>query len=105
MRWWQRLLRQRRMEEQLEKGAVILVLLIACVNLTNLLLARGAARQGEPAMRAAPVTLLFGVSRLDQPTYIGVMVLLAGTSLIACSVPAWRAARVDPSIARIGPFR
>ena len=45
------------------------------------------------------VTLLFGVSRLDAATYAGVIALLAGASAIACSVPAWRAARVDPSTA------
>jgi putative ABC transport system permease protein len=44
----------------------------------------------------ALTTLLFGVSRLDAVTYIGVIVLLAATAVIACAVPAWRAARVDP---------
>jgi putative ABC transport system permease protein len=44
------------------------------------------------------VSLLFGVSRLDPATYLGVTALLAGVSVVACSVPAWRAMRVDPAI-------
>jgi putative ABC transport system permease protein len=43
------------------------------------------------------VTLLFGISRLDPVTYIGVIALLGGVSAIACVVPAWRAARIDPA--------
>ena len=45
----------------------------------------------------ALVTLLFGVTRLDPVTYVGVIVLLATVSAVACWVPAWRAARVDPA--------
>jgi putative ABC transport system permease protein len=47
----------------------------------------------------ALVTLLFGVSRLDSTTYLAVVALLASVSAIACAMPAWRAARVRPSIA------
>lgn len=53
---------------------------------------------GALAASRALVTLLFGVSRLDPVTYLGVVALLAAVSVIACWVPAWRAARVDPSI-------
>jgi putative ABC transport system permease protein len=44
------------------------------------------------------VTLLFGVSRLDAVTYLGVIVLLLGVSSLASWLPAWRAARIDPAI-------
>lgn len=50
-----------------------------------------------PASHAL-VTLLFGVSRLDPVTYLGVITLLAGVSTIASWVPARRAAQVDPAI-------
>lgn len=42
--------------------------------------------------------MLFGISRLDPVTYLGVIGLLLAVSGIACSVPAWRAARIDPAI-------
>jgi putative ABC transport system permease protein len=53
---------------------------------------------GAVAASGALVGLLFGVSRLDPAAYLGVVTLLASVSAIACCVPAWRAARVDPAI-------
>jgi putative ABC transport system permease protein len=43
------------------------------------------------------VSMLFGVSRLDPVTYIGVAALLSAVAAVACVLPALRAARVDPS--------
>ncbi len=43
--------------------------------------------------------LLFGVRALDLPTFLGVALLLAGMSLLACLLPAQRAMRVDPLVA------
>ena len=42
-------------------------------------------------------TMLFGVSRLDAVTYIAVGALLSLTCAVACWMPAWRAARLDPN--------
>jgi putative ABC transport system permease protein len=43
-------------------------------------------------------TLLFGTSPLAPIAWTGVVVTLVSVSAIACSAPAWRASRVDPSI-------
>jgi macrolide transport system ATP-binding/permease protein len=43
--------------------------------------------------------LLFGVGPLDPVTLVAVPVLLLSVALMACSLPAYRAARADPKIA------
>jgi predicted lysophospholipase L1 biosynthesis ABC-type transport system permease subunit len=40
--------------------------------------------------------VLYGITPTDPPTYFGVFALLASASLVACYLPARRAARVDP---------
>jgi putative ABC transport system permease protein len=44
-------------------------------------------------------SLLYGVSSTDAATYTAVSLLLGAVVLLACYVPAWRAAKVDPMLA------
>lgn len=67
------------------------------LTLTALGIAIGLA--GATAATQTLVSMLFGISRLDPATYLGVIAVLALSSAAACWRPAWRAARVDPSIA------
>jgi putative ABC transport system permease protein len=67
------------------------------MTLTGIGVAIGLA--GAAVASQAIAAMLFGVSWLDPVTYLGVIVLLAGVSVIACGVPAWRAMQVDPIVA------
>jgi len=53
---------------------------------------------GAVAATRTLVSLMFDVALLDPVTYFGVGALLIAVSLLACWLPAWRAARVDPAI-------
>lgn len=53
---------------------------------------------GAVLLSEGMVSMLFGITRLDPTTYAAVAAMLLTVSVIACSVPAWRALRVDPAI-------
>jgi len=54
---------------------------------------------GALAVARALNTLLFGVGVADPISYVGAATVMALAVFLACSLPAWRAARVDPMVA------
>jgi ABC-type antimicrobial peptide transport system permease subunit len=54
---------------------------------------------GALALGRVLKSLLFGVSAFDPISYAGAIAVMALAVLLACGLPAWRAARVDPMVA------
>ncbi len=77
-------------------ASILTMVLRQGITLTAVGVAIGMA--GAVAASQAIAAMLFGVSRLDPLTYIGVIGMLLGVSALACWVPASRAARVDPAV-------
>ena len=50
------------------------------------------------ALSRLVAALLYAVPAIDPVTYLAVAVLLVGVAALACWVPAWRAARLDPAV-------
>jgi ABC-type antimicrobial peptide transport system permease subunit len=75
---------------------ILVLILRQGMTLTGIGIAIGLG--GAVAASQAILSMLYGISRFDPITYAGVIALLAAVSGLACWVPAWRAAQVDPSI-------
>jgi putative ABC transport system permease protein len=56
----------------------------------------GIGAAGAVAVTRYLTTLLFGVKPVDTITFVGVAVVLGAVVLVACFVPARRAAKIDP---------
>ena len=64
----------------------------------KLLLAGTIAGVGLAVLTSRYATaLLFGLSPVDPLSFVIGTAVLAFVSLVACYVPAWRAARIDPT--------
>jgi putative ABC transport system permease protein len=79
------------------RGSIVGLVIRQGMSLTGLGVVLGLV--GAMAASQAISALLFGTSRLDPITYLVVILLLAAVSAVACCVPAWRAARIDPMVA------
>jgi predicted permease len=67
--------------------------------LRTILIGIGIGFAGSLAITRTLQSLLFGVTPSDPITFAAVILLLATTALLACYIPARRAAKVDPIVA------
>jgi putative ABC transport system permease protein len=79
------------------RGGIVALIVRQGMTLTALGALLGVA--GALLASQALDALLFGISRFDPFTYIAAIVLLSAVAAMACVLPAWRAARIDPMVA------
>jgi putative ABC transport system permease protein len=59
----------------------------------------GAGLLGALAVSRVMTSLVYGIPVYDRATFAGVSVVLTTVALVACFIPARRAAKVDPIVA------
>jgi putative ABC transport system permease protein len=72
------------------------VRMVAGEGLRVILAGAAAGVAGALALARLLASLLFGVSAADPATFVAVVALVVAAGLVACYVPARRAARIDP---------
>ncbi|MBO0725198.1 MAG: ABC transporter permease [Blastocatellia bacterium] len=82
-------------------GAPVKDILILVMRQGGKLIATGATLGviGSLLLTRLLTSMLYGVSAADPATFAGVALSLAGVALLACYIPARRAAKVDPMVA------
>jgi putative ABC transport system permease protein len=80
-----------------ERRSILLMVLRQAIELTGAGVVIGLI--GAAALTRVMASLLFGVSAMDVVTFSIVPLVLIVTALLASSIPALRAARVDPVVA------
>jgi putative ABC transport system permease protein len=56
----------------------------------------GIGTAGAFAAARALRSMLFGISPIDTPSFLGSLILLAVVAAFACAIPALRASQIDP---------
>ncbi|MGE0129997.1 MAG: ABC transporter permease [Blastocatellales bacterium] len=80
-------------------GAIDVLKLIVRQGMKLIIIGALIGLAGAFALTRMMTSLLYGVSATDPVTFIAVALLLTGVALLACWIPARRAAKVDPMIA------
>ncbi|MFC1761133.1 ABC transporter permease [Planctomycetota bacterium] len=77
-----------------EPGTILTTVMSSGIKLVGIGL--GIGLLGALALSRLLSSMLFGVKPTDIPTFISVAVILGIVATIACTLPAWRAAKIDP---------